>query len=162
MPQLHNQYAGTVKTPDGKIQPVLGPPGLIQRGPVLQVTISIGDQFASELIKLGKPVPSPVSGLGLIDTGAGSTCIDEKVAKDLNLPVINVVPMASASHASTPANVYPAKMLIIGPSPINVNVPQAVGAPLAVQGLIALIGRDVLAHCTLIYIGGLGQVTVCF
>ncbi len=37
----------------------------------------------------------------------------------------------------------------------------AIAAPLAAQGLIALIGRDLLQHCTLIYTGSLGQISLC-
>jgi hypothetical protein len=74
--------------------------------------------------------------------------------------VVNVVSMASASHASTKANVYPAKFQITG-LPMNFNAPMSIGAPLAVQGLIALIGRDVLQHCTLNYNGHLGQISLC-
>jgi predicted aspartyl protease len=142
--------------------PVPGAMGLVQMGPRIQIRISLGDQFASELVKLGKPVPPPVDGHALIDTGAGSTCIDEEAAKSLNLSVIDVVSMASASHAATKANVYPAKLEILGlPQPIVINASRAIGAPLKVQGLIALIGRDVLQHCTLIYNGGIGSITLC-
>jgi hypothetical protein len=41
------------------------------------------------------------------------------------------------------------------------NAPMSIGAPLAAQGLIALIGRDLLQHCTLIYNGHLGQISLC-
>jgi predicted aspartyl protease len=127
---------------------------------LVQVTVSLADQIASELIKQGRTIPPPVQGLALIDTGAGSTCIDEAAAQKLQLPVVNVVNMASASHASTKAKVYPAKFQIAG-LPININAPMSIGAPLAVQGLVALIGRDVLQHCTLIYNGHLGQISLC-
>ena len=160
MPILHSQYQATAKTPDGNTIQLPAQVGLATRGPLIQVTVSLADQIATELVKQGKSLPAPVQGLALIDTGAGSTCIDEAAAQKLQLPVVNVVDMASASHASTKANVYPAKFQIIG-LPISFNAPMSIGAPLAVQGLIALIGRDVLQHCTLIYNGGLGQISLC-
>jgi hypothetical protein len=64
---------------------------------------------------------------------------DAAVALGLGLPVIDVVQMTSASHAGTQANVYPIQMEIVG-SPIIVNVPRAIGANLAPQGILALIG----------------------
>lgn len=160
MPILHSQYQAAAKTPDGNTIQLPAQVGLATRGPVVQVTVSLADQIASELIKQGKAIPAPVQGLALIDTGAGSTCIDEEAAQKLQLPVVNVVNMASASHASVKANVYPAKFQITG-LPMNFNAPMSIGAPLAVQGLIALIGRDVLQHCTLIYNGHLGQISLC-
>jgi predicted aspartyl protease len=160
MPILHSQYQAEGKAPDGKVIHLPAQVGLVARGPLVQVTVSLADQITSELIKQGKAIPAPVQGLALIDTGAGSTCIDEEAAQKLQLPVVNVVDMASASHALTKANVYPAKFQITG-LPMNFNAPMSIGAPLAVQGLIALIGRDVLQHCTLIYNGHLGQISLC-
>ena len=86
--------------------------------------------------------------MALVDTGASTTCIDDALARQLGLPVIDVVQMTSASHAGTEANVCPIQMEIVG-SPIRVNVPRAIGANLAPQGIVALIGRDYLQHCTL-------------
>ena len=160
MPILHSQYQAAAKTPDGNIIQLPAQVGLAARGPLVQVTVSLADAIASELVKQGKYVPPPVQGLALIDTGAGSTCIDEAAAQKLQLPVVNVVNMASASHASSKANVYPAKFQITG-LPMTFNAPMSIGAPLAVQGLIALIGRDLLQHCTLIYNGSLGQISLC-
>ena len=162
MAQFHNQFLAQAKTPDGKIIVVPPSVGLIQIGPRLNARISLGNPFAAELAKRQEPIPPPVSGHALIDTGAIATCIDADTAKSLNLPVIDVVKMASASHPATDANVYPVRLEIIGsPKPIEFNVARAIGAPLKVQGLIALVGRDVLAHCTLIYQGGIGSVTLC-
>lgn len=160
MPILHSQLAGQGKTPDGKTVPV--PPAicLTQRGPVVQVTITLADQVASELIKRHEAVPAAVSGLALIDTGSISTCIDEEVAKQMNLPIVNVVNMASASHALSKANQYPIKLQITG-LPMFFNAPTATGAPLKAQGLLALIGRDILQSCTFIYTGALGQISLC-
>ncbi len=160
MPFLHSHFEGKAQMPDGKIVNIPGAPGLIQRGPCVPVVIHVPDQFAAEFTKQGKPIPPPISGFALIDTGAGSTCIDEEAAKKLGLPVINVVNMASASHGSHKANVYPAKLQIAG-LPMAINASSAIGAPLAVQKLLALIGRDVLSHFILIYNGANGEFTLC-
>jgi predicted aspartyl protease len=159
MPILHSQFAGQGKTPEGKTIVIPPPICLLQRGPCVQVSITLADQIASELVKRQEPVPAPVSGMALIDTGAISTCIDEETAKQMQLPIINVVNMASASHPSTKANQYPVKFQIVG-IPMFFNS-TATGAPLKVQGLIALIGRDLLQHCTMIYNGSLGQISLC-
>ena len=99
-----------------------------------------------------------MAGFGLIDTGASVTCVDEDAAKQLKLPVVDVVNMSSASHAAHQANVYPVRIGIAG-LPNAINAPRAVGAALKAQGLIVLLGRDILAHCTLFYNGAAGEIT---
>lgn len=159
MPVLHSQYSGQGKTPTGQVVPVPGSAALHGAGPRLNVTVAIADQIAQELIKQGKTIQPAVSGAAMIDTGAAMTCIDNDAAKKLQLPIIDVIKMASASHASHPANVYPIKLTIAG-LPIGINAPRAVGAELKVQDLIALIGRDILTRCTLHYNGPAGQITL--
>jgi hypothetical protein len=44
--------------------------------------------------------------------------------------------------------------------PITINTPRAIGAPLAAQGLLVLIGRDLLQHCVLVYNGPAGGFTL--
>ncbi|HXM41478.1 MAG TPA: aspartyl protease family protein [Bryobacteraceae bacterium] len=95
----------------------------------------------------------------MIDTGASNTCIDEKTAQEMGLPVIDVAKMSSASHAGIDQNVYPIQITVAG-SILQFNVPRAMGGALGAQGLIALIGRDVLQFCTLFYNGITGQITL--
>jgi predicted aspartyl protease len=132
---------------------------LQRQGPCVQVSIGLAQSIASQLLQQGKTLPEPISGVALIDTGATSTCIDDVAAKQLQLPVVNVVNVASASHASTQQNVYPIQIEVVG-LPISIEAPNAIGAALAAQGLLALIGRDVLQHCTLHYNGVTGEITL--
>ncbi len=67
--------------------------------------------------------------------------------------------MASASHAAVDANIYPVKIFINGLS-TAIDLPRAMGAQLGNQDLIALLGRDLLAHCTMFYNGPRGQITL--
>ena len=56
-------------------------------------------------------------------------------------------------------NVYPIQIEVVG-LPISIEAPNPIGAALAAQGLLALIGRDVLQHCTLFYTGITGEITL--
>jgi predicted aspartyl protease len=159
MPILHVQYDGQGQTPDGKTVNIPPTLALRQHGPPVQLVFGISQAFADQLLQQGTQLPAPVSGNALIDTGASSTCIDETIASTMGLPVIDVVSMASASHSATRQSVYPIHMQIVG-SPITVEVPNAVGANLQPQGIIALIGRDYLQHCTLHYNGVTGETTL--
>lgn len=159
MPILHTQFSGQAKTQQGQVVQV--PPAivLLRQGPCVQVSIGLAQSIANQLLQQGKTLPKPISGIALIDTGATSTCIDDAAAQQLQLPVVNVVNVASASHASTQQNVYPIQIEVVG-LPISIEAPNAIGAALTPQGLLALIGRDVLQHCTLFYNGITGEITL--
>ena len=152
MPILNIQLAA--QDPSGRQIPPLV--ALQQRGPVVQVSISVEQNIAQQLLAQGVTLPPPEVGFALIDSGATSTCIDDDAARRLRLPAIDVVAVASASHASTQQNVHPMQIEVRG-LPITISAPRAIAAPLASQGLLVLIGRDVLQHCTLFYNGPAGS-----
>lgn len=157
MPILHSQIAAQANTADGKTIQLPPATALQLRGPILQVSLTIEQNAGKGLVAQGKTLPTPKSGLALIDTGASNTCVDEQAAKELGLPVIDVASMQSASHEKHSCNVYPVQ--IITPI-VTLNAPRAMGAALASQGLLVLIGRDVLQNCNLFYNGPAGQFTL--
>jgi predicted aspartyl protease len=156
---MHVQYAGQGNAPDGTTVTVPPPQILTLQGPRIQVNVSLAQTVAQQLVQQGISIAPPMSGMALIDTGASSTCVDAQAAQQLQLPVIDVVQLASASHAATQCNVYPVHIEMIG-FPIQIDAPRVIGAELAAQGLLMLIGRDVLQHCTLHYNGFTGQITL--
>lgn len=127
------------------------------RGPVLQVTVTIEQNAGKALLSQGKTVATK-TGLALIDTGASNTCIDEQAAKDLGLPIIDVATMHSASHEKHPCNIYPVQIIT---QVVTLNSPRTMSANLASQGLLVLIGRDVLQRCNFVYNGLAGEFTLC-
>ncbi len=160
MPTLHLQFNPlNLTTPTGQVQlpPAMA---LAARGPVLQVNILLHHAASAALVQLGQVAPTPISGQALIDTGASGTCIDNDAAQKMGLPIIDIAQVASASHAATFVNVYPVSLEIVG-LPNALDVPRAIGAELAAQGLIALIGRDALGNGVLVYNGMAGAVTLC-
>ncbi len=160
MPILHQQFAAIAKTKDGKKAAAPSHLPLRLRGPLLQVTVTIEENAGKGLLAKGETLPTPKSGLALIDTGASNTCIDDKAAQELGLPIIDVGKMTSASHEEHPCNIYPVQINIVGF--VSLNAPKAMGAALAAQGLLALIGRDVLERCTLFYNGPTSEITLSF
>jgi predicted aspartyl protease len=157
MPILHIQLGAQAKTPDGKTAQLSPAIALQLRGPIIQVSVTIEQNAGKGLLSQGKALPVPKSGLALIDTGATGTCIDDQAAKELGLPVIDVAKMTSATHKDQSCNVYPVQINL--PS-VVLNSPRTMGAALAPQGLLVLIGRDVLQNCTLFYNGPTGQITL--
>jgi len=129
------------------------------KGPIVQVSVTVEQTVAKNLIAKGIPIPTPITGWALIDTGASVTCIDEGVAQMLQLPAVDVVSMTSATQASTPRNVYPIQIQMTGVR-IVFQATRAIGAELKPQGLLLLIGRDMLQMCTFFYNGLTGQFTL--
>ena len=159
MPILTFSLNAEAQTPDGKTIPLPPKISLQQKGPLVQVGLTIEQSFAQALAQQGKTVPAPITGWALIDTGASVTCIDDAAATKLGLPVVDQVKMCSASHANTVQNVYPAQLAVAGLN-FTFNLPKAMGATLEPQGIIALIGRDALSVCTLFYNGLTGETTI--
>jgi predicted aspartyl protease len=159
VPILNVQLGGEARKPDGSKVVIPPQAALLQRGPIVQISVTVGQAIAQQVLQQGGTVPAPVSGLALIDTGATSTCVDDEAAQRLQLPATDVVTVASASHSSTQQNVYPIQIEVVG-LPIKVDAPRAVGAPLKAQGLLLLIGRDVLQHTVLVYNGSIGTFTL--
>ncbi len=156
MPILHSQVGPQAKTPDGKTVQVAPPVALQMRGPVVQVTVTIEQNAGKALLSQGKTARTKI-GWALIDTGASNTCVDDRAAQELGLPVIDVATMQSASHEKHQCNVYPVQII----TPVfTLNSPRTLGASLESQGLLVLIGRDVLQKCTLFYNGAVGQFTL--
>jgi predicted aspartyl protease len=151
---------GAAQTKDQSGKDILLPPALalVLRGPVIQVTVTIEQNAGKGLLAQGRSLPTPRSGLALIDTGATGTCIDDQAAKELGLPVIDVAKMTSATHQDQQCGVYPVQINI--PPALTFNCPRTIGAALAAQGLLILIGRDVLQQCNFFYNGLVGQFTL--
>lgn len=159
MPILHiRRPSQTVENADGDEVSVSPSEGLVHEGPIVEVSVGVTGDIADGWRNSGIDVPAPVSGRALIDTGATVTCVDEEVANTLDLPVRDVVTMVSATE-ETEQSVYPIQMDVAG-SDLTIDASKAVGASLQEQGLVALIGRDVLSQTTFHYNGPAGEYTL--
>lgn len=158
MPILLGQHFSRQVAGDQAVQ-APSPPALTRQGPKVQVEISLPQTISQQLTQQGLEIPGPVTGHALIDTGASGTCIDIEVAQTMDLPVIDQVRMSTPSDAAIEVNVYPVHLSFLG-SPVQIDCRRAIGATLCSQGLIALIGRDVLQHCIFVYNGVAGQFTL--
>lgn len=71
---------------------------LRQTGSLVQVILSPLEDQIQRLTKNGQKVPKPVTGYGLIDTGASTTCIDQKAATEAGLSVVDSGPPYIQRH----------------------------------------------------------------
>lgn len=120
-------------------------------GPVVQgLRVAVGKPAEEALKKAGEPVPAPVELTALVDTGATGTVIRKGVAAQLGLKPVGVVRIHTPSSSDVPCEQYAVRLLF----PNNVIVEgTAIEAPLLGQDIQVLIGRDILAHGVLVYIG---------
>jgi hypothetical protein len=107
-----------------------------------------------------------VAVIGLIDTGACGTCIDPAVLAPLELQPTGVVSIHTPSTGGSAVQVLQYDVdifLVANPGQNSVRsfstVP-IIEAPLVGQGIQALIGRDILKDCLLIYDGQASSFTL--
>jgi predicted aspartyl protease len=95
-------------------------------------------------------MPPLVPALAMVDTGASATVIQQGVAAELGLNPIGVTRITTPSHTDVQCYRYIVRLVF----PNNVSVETTViEAPLQGQHIQCLIGRNVLAHGVLVYIG---------
>ena len=108
------------------------------------------------LKKAGLPFSSPHVVLGLIDTGASLSALDESIVTALGLAPRNMISI----HTPSTGAAYEKRMtfealVVLGETsgkPLSKTI-TVLSCELATQGFFALIGRDLLQHCRFLYDG---------
>ena len=160
LPILNFRAQGEGTDPNGNKVPLPEQVALQQAGPCVPIVLSpLEEHIQSLAAQRADPLPL-LNGLALIDTGASVTCIDRKAAEKAGLTVVDSGPMHSATHTDHIVPIY-AGMIQIQTFPAF-RTTRAYGAYLEAQGIIALIGRDILASCTFIYNGADGSFSLAF
>jgi predicted aspartyl protease len=122
-----------------------------------QGTVASGLQQNTQAPIFNPALPNIENVPALIDTGATMSCIDDQLAQQLGLPLINQV-QSPGVHGSAPLNVYLAYLLI--PSLSVAQTGEFIGANMAAGGQFhrALLGRTLLQNMLLVYDGRSGSV----
>lgn len=132
-------------------------PNLQVEGPLIDVHFLISTELEKKYREEGKPVPEPIVVKALIDTGASHSVIQEEIAKTLGLRPVGAIKINTPSSKDHECYQYFIKMLL--PKHNLAYEGTFTATPLEGQNIQCLIGRDVLAHGTLIYIGYINQFT---
>lgn len=136
------------------------------QGPLIDVLIGVSVPRQEAMEKAGLPIPENVSCPLLIDTGASCTCIDKSVILALGINPSGSVPVHTPSTTATThhtANQYDVRILIPHAHITRMfNAVPVIDTELSHQGIAGLLGRDLLAHCQLVYNGELGIFTLSF
>lgn len=135
-------------------------PNLQQIGPICTVKVGISSVLNEVLTSKNEKIPLPVEITALIDTGAYGTCIKPEIVKSLGLVPRGVTQIATPSSKAHPCDVYDVSLQF--PNGVTVHTIQVIETPLEGQNIQCLIGRDVLAHGILIYIGYVNTFSLSF
>lgn len=125
-------------------------------GPIIDVIVGASAPRQAVLQKAGGTPPTPISARFLIDTGAGLTAVDPTILNALGLAPTGSVQVHTPTTGSAPAQVNQYDVSLAIPSQSLVRTFDAIPvieSNLKIQGLDGLLGRDVLAHCMLVYLG---------
>lgn len=134
---------------------------LLSRGPILNVEISVPTSLARIWNKQMLTIPSSRTGIALLDTGASRTCVDRDAIKSLSIPSIGIERVYTP-QGSEEQNKYPVRVSFPSTPLPSVEFGSAYGATLKEQGIIALIGRDLLTHFVFTYNGPGGFITLAY
>ena len=132
---------------------------MLVKGPLLDVVISIPTVLITALKSQGEQPPPPITGKILLDTGASRTCVDKNVLANLGISPMGRTSVITPSGSSK-QNLYPA-MISFPRAPFPpIEFSSVIGAELAQQNLVALLGRDMLSQFVYIYNGPGGYITL--
>jgi len=126
-------------------------PNLQAVGPLIELQVAVGSALESTFKAGAEAIPGPVKALAMIDTGASVSVLRQGLAAQLSLNAIGVSYINTPSSTNVPCYRYLVRFIFPNEVLVETNV---VEAPLQGQNIQCLIGRDVLAHGVLIYIGG--------
>jgi hypothetical protein len=128
-------------------------------GPMVNVEIGWSHHTARTPRLALRPIPPPLAGRAVLDTGAEVTCADPAFVRNLGLPFAGVALLNLPAHGGLSiASRAEASLTIVHPSgnpADNLVLPHLSVMELALAGIgyEVLIGREVLAKCRLLYNG---------
>jgi len=122
------------------------------------IEISIPQILMDELTKKGTPIPKPITGNALIDTGASASVVDLSVISSLQISPVGVATVLTTA-GPVQRNLFPIRFVLPG---LVIDVSAVLGADLKPFGIVGLIGRDILSLFLMIYHGRAGMITLAF
>lgn len=125
-------------------------PNLEAVGPVVELQVAVSTALQATLRKNSQPVPTPIPLTAMIDTGASHSAIQQGLPTQLGLRPINIASVQTPSSTNVLSRVFLVQLLM--PNGLTRDVP-ILEMPLRGQHIQCLIGRDVLAHATFVYLG---------
>jgi predicted aspartyl protease len=134
--------------------------------PIISLYVSAGAAEAAFRREEGYAVEPPIAVLALIDTGAGTSLIEESILKELGLEPVGDITLHTASTGVAPvvSDMYAVELSLAGETMGLLATDLQVVAAKDLGGLSVevLLGRDILKRCLLVYNGHAGLFTLAF
>lgn len=137
-------------------------------GPIVNAAVFVSAGRRAALESAGQPIPQPRIVRALVDTGASFTSVEPQVLQNLNLTPTGTIEIVTPStgdqtHTTETYDVDFAIGAAPGESPLVIpNLRIAASQLFLRQGIHALLGRDVLNRCILVYNGSVNSFSLCF
>jgi predicted aspartyl protease len=126
-------------------------------GPQIEIYVGVSQPRSTALQQAGQQVPQFQLIRGLVDTGASTTAIDPSVVQGLGLSPTGSISVLTPSTGSIPIQASTFDVSIVIPifsgQTFTLPAVQVFESSLSVQGIQALIGRDILKNALLVYDG---------
>jgi hypothetical protein len=138
------------------------------RGPVVNAQINVSEGRRTALEVQNTAIPPPRVVRALIDTGASFSSVEPTVLASLGLTPTGTIDFVTPStgQAVVTTDTYDVDVVIYkGPNDPPLSMPNLRVAACQLflrQGIHALIGRDILSKCVLIYNGEVNMFTLAF
>jgi hypothetical protein len=131
-------------------------------GPVIDLAVAIGRTWAERLAARAVPIPSPRVVRALIDTGADLSAVHPEILGQLGGQATGSVRIRRPGTRNFRfAPISDVELAIGGAGPNALWIPtQVVGVAPSTPTVLALIGRDLLRHCTMFYNGPRDELTL--
>lgn len=123
------------------------------------VEIHVPPALVNYFTQRGQPVPKPISGEALFDTGASISAVYTNVITQLGVNPISVTSVHTPGGV-VQQNLHPIRFVFPTLGMLTVDFNAVIGSNLHPQGIIALVGRDVLSNCILVYNGPAGMCSI--
>lgn len=125
-------------------------------GPLVDIVVGVSQARAEALQRTKLPIPPPLSLRALVDTGAGCTCVDPSILQQLNLTPTGAIAIHTPSTGNAPHNTYQYDISLVLLHPemqLQIGSVPVIESQLVALGIHALVGRDILSRCLLVYDG---------
>ena len=134
-----------------------GPALLVRHGPSLKINVGYDRNYVAGFGGFPKPDAEHLD--ALIDTGASDTFIDESLASDLRLPLIDRADVSTARGVER-VNIYFGQIRVVAVGGIVIGKFAAVRLRSGGIDVDAVLGRTFLQNYVFLYDGTIGKATL--
>ena len=132
-------------------------------GPVIDLALAVGSTWKQQFAAPGSSAPSPITVRALIDTGADLSIVHPQILQQLGVGATRSVRIRRPGTGSGFRLAWLSDVELAigtgGPRTLWIAT-RVVGMAPSTPTVLALIGRDVLGHCTLFYNGPRDELTL--